>query len=193
MKKRLITLGVVITLLIATASYIMINKTGPSSVALGRTYETVEEIVENSHIIVTCNVTGHDEETIINYDGIKFKGFQQKIKIHNVLFNEKDIELNKNDMLLITDINEKFHNDSWLPLIEHFKIKPGKYVLFLNTLEDPETGEVYCMTNSLNNLYKLKGKEFKILKEKDVFKNQLSAALSHITGEDIVKAIKNKR
>lgn len=193
MKKRLITLGVVIALLIISAIYFINEKTVPSGVGLAATYETVVELVENSQVIVSCTVSGKEEEIISKAGDTLFKGFQQEVKIHNVFFNKKDIELSKNDVIKVTDFNQHSRGENWFTVIEHIKTKPGKYVLFLNTIEDEETGEVYYVNNTPNNRYKLKTHKFNSSKEKDKYKNISSDALRNITGEDISKAIENRR
>ena len=147
MKNRYkVILGII---LFVTISFTVINflrgkDNSASSNACGKVLTSIEELDNSSKIILRGKVkpkTG-DIKLSFNYE-------QYPIEIIEVIKNTTTNQLNEKNAILLSVPTEVMELD---------RIETGEYLLFLNTLEIED--KLYYVTNSINNLYKLKSKKY---------------------------------
>lgn len=179
-KRRLFfTLLLVVCSLGILFSILLSNKESTRhNIAAAVQYETIEELSNNSQLIIKGKVTDKYRKKNRQHDNKTVTEKLYKIEVKKVLVNNTDQKIEKGMEIEVShstgfDIGGTTY-DIVDPSIK--ELPKGKYILFLNKVTiDNDT---FFVNNSPNNLYLLKGNKYinfvKNVKLKEITKEDLS-------------------
>ena len=120
-------------------------------------YESVEELYDNSNLIIIGKI-GDYEEVTVKWRNTKYIERHYDVEVKKILSNTSYTDLEIEDsitlsiMVGIAGSGETV--DLYLADPEDYEIKKGKYLLFLNAYEVPDLNETIFVKNSPNHLYR---------------------------------------
>lgn len=179
-KPKLMSVIIIIFVLVAGIIYYNKNisskpKEGLPSGKLAHSFETLDDIVSFSELIVEAKATS--EQNSLSYGGVKF--VKTKILIKEVLKGDKSLSNRQ-----ITLLQTKLEQD---PIID----KNDHVVLFLHKYEGPIIDDAYVCAGLYQGHYKIKDNNLVI----QSIDNALSAVVKDITKynfNDLTNKIKEK-
>ena len=190
--KKYIVFGLIVSVaLFFGASHILDKQQNNNAHALYASYESVDTLVQNSTLVMTCIVSNKEETIYLNANSKEVKGLSQEVLVKDVLMNNSDTELSKNSTINVAYFNEIKSTNDWMKISDANTMKPGKYLLFLNEINN-ENGTIY-VNNTPNHLYRLKNAAFNTNKSLNKFDNMKSKKLLDISEDDVIKAIENNK
>lgn len=170
--RKFLMLGVLVLSIIFIGTIFVVNRDNKTNdtYALSAKYNNIDELIGNSHLVVSVIISNKPE--LIEYPSGKqvLRGKTYEAQVKEVLYDELKFNFNKNDIIKVVQANEVQTLDGeWVEFSKMTEMKPGKYLLFLNSLQSSE-GLIF-LNNSPNHLYELDGKEYKSNSSENKYKN----------------------
>jgi len=191
MKRKIIYISVivfVIALGIGISLYLTSN-IDQENVALNHVYKSLDEIYEDSHLIVKAKIPDYYDERIGSYINENTSIIEQlyDIRIEKVYTNKTEYDVQKGDYLKI-GLKTKLQLDrndemSYFPTINISELEQGTYLLFLVSYYDQSIGE-YVIRTQPENIYKID--------KNNKFKNIASHHLPEINELELEEKAKNQ-
>ncbi|MFD1032374.1 hypothetical protein [Metaplanococcus flavidus] len=186
MKRKLISAFIIIVLIVLGVlgyEYLGEAETKGGVWGLSKSYESLEEITDESDLVVRAHVPLYYDIREINKEELTTKQAFYEVAIDEVFIDRTGNDFDEDSEIVVNQvIGLKESVDDGYSSEKGMKpMKTGDYLLFLKKVTHPADGKVYYVSNSKRHLYKLSGKE--------TFKNIASDELveikySDLTGEE---------
>ncbi|MFS1513736.1 hypothetical protein VQL36_15030 [Chengkuizengella sp. SCS-71B] len=186
MKKYIFVLT--IAFILGVSSYAVYDKNlkfNDEAISLAKDYKTVSELYNDYQVIVKGKITEDYIERDVQLTEKIAKERVYNVKVNKLLTNNTTININKGDVILLSQTYGIEMNGEYYPLSEELKdsLGNGNYIFFLDTYEDENTGEV-MYSSSQNAIFKQKGEKYK---------NVYGGSLPELTELEVEKEIEKEK
>jgi uncharacterized Fe-S center protein len=143
------------------------------NVAMSATYGSIEELKNNSQLVVKGKIIGEARENDRKLSDKTAKEIIYKVKVNKVFVNKTNKLIEKGMEIELVHTTSIILNGQEYDVVEPSikEISNGNYILFLNEVN--LENETFFVPNTPNHLYRLEGKKFQNL-IKDVKLNELN-------------------
>lgn len=148
------------------------------NIALSVTYESLEDLCNNSEMIIKGKVSKNYKDVIISGEyPVKYR--QYEVKIDKLFYNSTDKKVQKGDTLILSHPIE-FGDFS---VTDNKEFKPGSYTLFLNVAHVLDND--YYVPNTSNNIYMSASNDIYMSTIQGESTEQKSSIYTNVTGRGL--------